>query len=141
MSPKYLCQLSDTFFVGGQPTKRGYTILASWGITAIISMRRTQPKHTPNTMQLLHLPTPDHGPIALGDLKKAIAFIQAQSKNGKVYVHCHWGEGRAASVAAAYLISRGMPLTDAIDFIKQRRVFINPNKKQVERLREFAEAY
>ncbi len=139
MSAQHFSQLNDTFFIGGQPGRGGLKTLQAWGVTAVVSMRRHKPSAMPKGMQLLHLPTADHGPIALEDLQKGVNFIAKQVETGgKVYVHCRMGEGRAASMAIAYLVSQGMFLNDAVHFIKQRRVFINPNKKQLARLREFA---
>lgn len=139
MSAQRLSQLTDSFYIGGQPGLGGLKKLQGWGVTAVVSMRRHTPSRMPSGMKLLHLPTTDHAPIALQDLQKGIAFIDQQIEaGGKVYVHCRMGEGRAASMAIAYLVAQGMFLNDAVHFIKQRRVFINPNTRQLARLREFA---
>jgi len=132
-------QLNDSFFIGGQPGRGGLKKLQMWGVTAIVSMRTSTPASIPKGIKVLHLPTTDNAPISLRYLQKGVDFITKQIEaGGKVYVHCRMGEGRAASMAIAYLVSQGMFLNDALSFIKQRRVFIHPNKKQLARLREYA---
>jgi hypothetical protein len=54
-----------------------------------------------------------------------------------VYVHCGSGVGRAPSLAAAYLISEGATLDDAVAKIQKARPFIRILPVQLERLREY----
>lgn len=132
-------QIDTNLFVGGQPARRGLKILQKQGITAVVSMRMSKPHAMPEGVKLLHLPTPDHTPIALKDITKGVEFINKEiADGGKVYVHCHLGEGRAASMAMAYLMSQGMFLNSSLERIKNRRRFIRPNERQLARLREFA---
>lgn len=55
----------------------------------------------------------------------------------KVYVHCQNGHGRAPTLVAAYLISQGMEVEKAIEFIKSKRSVIHINQVQEQTLREF----
>lgn len=53
-------------------------------------------------------------------------------------VHCQLGKSRSASIVAAYLIRyKGMTTDEALQFIKDKRTQINPNKGYVEQLRTF----
>jgi len=55
----------------------------------------------------------------------------------KVYIHCAGGVGRAPTLAAAYLISTGMPREDAIATIRRARPFIDIMPPQMAALAEF----
>ena len=84
-----------------------------------------------------HLPTVDDTPPSMEHLQKGIAFISdAVSGGGKVYIHCSAGVGRAPTMAAAYLLSKGHTLDEAIAMIKQVRPFINIMTPQMELLQQ-----
>lgn len=62
----------------------------------------------------------------------AIEFIEEamRQSNGqaKILVHCYKGNSRSAAVVAGYLMwKRGMNSKEAIEYIRQRRGFIDPN--------------
>lgn len=136
-------EISPQLYLGGQYSARGYRILQKRGITAIVSMRMRAHKDLPDLgeTQFLHLPTPDLHAPTLNDLHKGAAFIQDEIQNGgKVYVHCHYGEGRGPSMVAAYLMRTGLTLDDSIKQMRSVRSFIGLSKAQVERLKEFEAA-
>lgn len=56
-----------------------------------------------NLRQLL-IPTLDFASPSVAQLEEALRFIRECVPNGSVYVHCKAGRGRAATVAAAWLI-------------------------------------
>lgn len=140
MSAQRFSQVDEHLFIGGQPGWfLGARSLSRWGITAVVDMRTSKPRNLPKDVAILHLPTPNYHPISLADLERGTEFIARQiKKGGNVYVHCQAGEGRAASMVIAYLVSQGMFLRDALQYVKEHRVFIRPNKKQLNRLRQFA---
>jgi rhodanese-related sulfurtransferase len=48
--------------------------------------------------------------------------LRLEHKNGPVLVHCHAGMQRSAAVVAMYLIvTKGMKVEEAIDYIQKRR--------------------
>ncbi len=57
--------------------------------------------------------------------------------NKKVYIHCKEGVSRAPTLAAAFLIKKGMSLDEAIAFIKNQRPFIQILSNQIDVLKEF----
>jgi len=84
-----------------------------------------------------HLPTVDDTPPTIEDMNKGIAFITDAVRNGgKVYIHCSAGVGRAPTMAAAYFLSKGHNLNEAVNMIKQVRPFINIMTPQMEFLRQ-----
>ena len=55
----------------------------------------------------------------------------------KVYVHCQNGHGRAPTLVAAYLITQGKTVDEAIEFIKSKRPTIHPTDAQKLALEQF----
>lgn len=136
-------EITPHLYLGGQYYRRGINTLKRIGITGIVNMREHSIKNQKGMEEIhhLHLPTKDLHAPSLADLKTGIAFIQQEiDKGGKVYVHCHWGEGRGPTMAIAYLISTGMLLEDAFMLVKQIRPFIKPTNPQMERLKELEKA-
>ncbi|MCH8868573.1 MAG: dual specificity protein phosphatase family protein, partial [Chloroflexi bacterium] len=84
-----------------------------------------------------HLPPVDVTSPSIDPLQKGIAFISdAVNGGGKVYIHCSAGVGRAPTMAAAYFLSQGHSLDEAIGMIKRVRPFINIMAPQMESLRQ-----
>lgn len=132
--------ITPQLFLGGQYGQSGLATLQSWGITGVVSMRMIPPKQYIHTewLDVLHLPTPDQTAPTLEQLTAGVSFIQKHiDSGGRVYIHCHHGEGRGPSMTAAYLISTGITLDDALTQIRAIRSFIRPTTVQLERLREF----
>lgn len=55
----------------------------------------------------LVLPTLDNASPSQGQLDEGIRFIEAHRGGGPVYVHCALGNGRAATMLAAWLLASG----------------------------------
>ena len=86
-----------------------------------------------------YLPTEDNTAPSLEHLQQGVAFMQnVVESGGSVYVHCGSGVGRAPTMVAAYLISGGKSVEDAIEQIRAARPFIRILPSQKERLEEFA---
>ena len=69
-------------------------------------------------------------------IEKIVAF------DGKIYIHCAYGHGRAAVVAAATLVGRGIAKdsNEALEIMKGKRQGIRPNKHQNRWLRRVTRA-
>lgn len=134
-------EVTPYLYIGGQFFEHGLDNLQDWGITGVINMREEKaplPFSQVEWLKTLHLPTPDHHAPAMRDFEKGVAFINEQrQKNGKVYIHCRAGEGRAPSMAAAYLMSEGLSFDDALLLIKSARPFVSLSFDQIIRLHEW----
>lgn len=86
-----------------------------------------------------HLPIPDFGTPSLDDLRELIEWIKTETEDGNaIVVHCVGGIGRSGMVAAAYLISKGLDVTEAIEHVKARVRGALEIEEQVELLQSFA---
>jgi len=102
---------------------------AESGFVAVVSLLSSSPFDE----QYKAPAVPDGVPVLLiniGDgrsglenhLDGAVAFIAEHITRGCVLVHCGYGRSRSVSVVAAYLCRyAGMNLSEAVNFIKQRR--------------------
>ena len=79
-------------------------------------------------------PTPDQFEFGVSALQKMVAMGK------KIYTHCKNGHGRAPTLVAAYLMTKGKSVDEAISFIKSRRPSIHLQNSQKEALQIFAQS-
>jgi protein tyrosine phosphatase (PTP) superfamily phosphohydrolase (DUF442 family) len=136
-----LSEITPHLHVGGQYRRRGWPRLRARGITAVVDLRvefddndaGIAPPH------YLYLPVPDDHAPTLEQLQTGIKFIAGEiAQGGSVYVHCGSGIGRAATMAAAYLISTGMSADEAWATIRAVRPFVRPTPPQLEQIERIA---
>lgn len=126
-------------WVGGQQFRRGVNDMRKNGITAIVNMR-TAPddaamKRLMQEVHYLWLPTTDHTPPTFDAIQAGVRFIQQEiDDGGTVYVHCRAGVGRAPTLVACYLVSKGMTPNEAWRAIRARRPFIYPTAPQLQQV-------
>ncbi|MFQ5406521.1 MAG: dual specificity protein phosphatase family protein [Candidatus Micrarchaeia archaeon] len=108
------------------------------GITADVSLEDERLDAPFGVDYYLWLPTPNHFAPSQKQLDLGVEFLQdLVERKVKVYVHCERGHGRAPSLVAAYLVSKGLTVAQAVDFIKTRRGVVHPNKKQQAAIEKF----
>lgn len=133
-------QIGSNLHVGGQYRRRGYSILQARGITAVVNMREefAHDVSGATSSRYLLLPTVEDEAPALTQLRGGVAFIaQEIAQGGSVYVHCRSGVARAATMAAAYLISTGLTPDQAWARIRRVRPFIRPTAAQIDSIEAF----
>lgn len=133
-------QITPTLFVGAQYRHAGKRKLERLGVTGDVNMRIEfdDAAHGLALQHYCHLPTIDDDAPTPDHLNQGVTFISRVIDNGgKVYIHCAGGIGRAPTMAAAYLISRGMSLAEAIALIQKTRSFIRIMPVQMEQLEAF----
>ena len=137
-----LTHITHFIYLGGQISLRGWRTLQKWGVQAIVNLRVEwdDRKLGIQTPYYLWLPTIDGTPPTVEQLARGARFIHEQTLAGRpVYVHCAAGLGRSPTQVIAYLMTRGMTIEEAIEFVMLRRPFITLSPKQKRRLHEFAE--
>lgn len=132
-------EITSNIFLGGQYRQRGLQILKKYEVTAIVNMRTTPvPEYAKKIFHTLHLATIDRQAPSIANLQKGIEFIDAEiKKGGRVYVHCHWGEGRGPSMVIAYLMHTGLTFEDAYKHVRSIRSFVNLTAVQKKQLQKF----
>ena len=134
-------QITPQLHVGGQIRRRGWSSMEARGITAVVNMRVEFDDQDVGIAppRYLHLRVVDDQAPTLEQLAVGAAFMADElASRGAVYVHCGSGIGRAATMAAAYLISMGRTEQDAWSLIRATRPFIRPTPPQLEQIQRFA---
>ncbi len=135
-------QITPQLHVGGQYRRRGWPKLAARGVTAVVNLRIEFDDDAAGIApeRCLYLPTVDDDPPTLEQLHTGVVFMAEEiAQGGGVYVHCGAGVGRAATMAAAYLVSTGLTPDDAWAKIREVRPFIRPKPAQVAQVESFAQ--
>jgi protein tyrosine phosphatase (PTP) superfamily phosphohydrolase (DUF442 family) len=133
-------QVTPQLFVGPQYKANGLRYLQRNGIHAVVNMRIEHDDAIRGLApeQYCYLPTIDDDAPSIEDLDSGVVFIdQVINSGGKVYIHCGAGVGRAPTMAAAYLISKGDTLEGALNTIRKARPFIYLMPPQMKRLQEY----
>jgi atypical dual specificity phosphatase len=96
--------------------------LKGQGIRAVLSLTEVglaSRALEPHGFAYLHLPVDDMTAPSPAQLQRALTFIDWQRASGRsVAVHCRMGQGRTATVLAAYLVRDGMPADAAISRLR-----------------------
>jgi len=133
-------EVTPQLYIGPQYGRRGKLSLERAGITAGVNLRAEfdDLAHGLALEHYCHLPTVDDDAIAAEDLERGVAFVRQQIDAGrKVYIHCAGGVGRAPTLAAAYLVSTGLTLDEALAKIRCVRPFIFITPPQMAALAEY----
>lgn len=133
-------QVTPQLFVGSQFNARGKRALERWGFTGCVNMRLEKDDAALglDLARYLYLPTVDDQAPSIEHLDQGVEFIrEVIGAGGKVYIHCGAGVGRAPTMAAAYLLSEGHSLDEALALIRQARPFIAITPPQMEQLRRY----
>ncbi len=134
-------QITPQLHVGRQYRRHGRPRLEARGITAVVNMRVEfdDAKAGIAPSRYLHLKVEDDQAPTFEQLEAGADFIAEElARRGAVYVHCGSGIGRAATMAAAYLITTGLAERDAWGKIRAARPFIRPTPPQLEQIQRFA---
>jgi protein tyrosine phosphatase (PTP) superfamily phosphohydrolase (DUF442 family) len=133
-------RVTPQLYVGPQFNARGKRHLEQEGVTAVVNLRTEfdDAAHGLAFPQYCYLPTIDDDSPSSEHFQQGVDFIHSViEEGGKVYIHCKAGVGRAPTLAAAYLISRGYSLDAALALIERARPFIAITPPQMEALRRY----
>lgn len=132
-------QITDNIWIGNNMCCMIHgSELLKLGFDADMDLEDVRAEEPPHTKIYLWLPTKDHTPPSPEQLQVGVATLTELVKNNlKVYVHCHNGHGRAPTLVAAYFISLGKSVEEAIELIKSKRGSIHLQNTQIQALRDF----
>ncbi len=112
------------------------------GLSADISLEEDRLDAPFGVKYYLWLPTKDQAPPTQEQLKIGVRNIDEMINLGKkIYVHCKNGHGRAPTLVAAYFISKGAGVEEAIQKIKEKRPSVHLQESQIEALREYKKSF
>ena len=138
-----LSQITEFIFLGTNLcclTRSHIQILLDLGVTAEIDLERERQDTAPDVEVYLWLPVPDKDAPTMDEFAAGVSLMDEMSKRGKkVYVHCQYGHGRSPTLVAAYLISQGKTVTEAVDTIKVARQEIHLEDVQLKALEKYYE--
>lgn len=127
--------ITSTLAIGGSFPPAQIAELAECGITAVVDLRGEDCDDagllSAHHIELLHLPTADHGPIAPALLREGVSFVTARTSAWRrVLVHCEFGIGRSALLGLCVLVAQGHTPLDALVLAKDRRSCVSPSPSQ-----------
>lgn len=103
---------------GADALDRDLAWLRAQGIDAVLSLTETplaEEAIAHHTLTVLHLPVPDLCAPSPDQFMRALSYIDRQRAVGRaVAVHCLVGQGRTATVLAAYRVRAGASVDDAL---------------------------
>lgn len=112
--------------------------LLNKGIRADLSLEEIRLDRPFGVGYYLWLPVKDYTAPSFKQLFIGINFLRSlKEQNIKCYVHCQNGHGRAPTLVAAYLISEGKSINEAINFLKKKRKGMHLNEKHIKSLHKF----
>ncbi|MEY2557091.1 MAG: hypothetical protein QOE34_516 [Verrucomicrobiota bacterium] len=113
------------------------------GVTAVLDLTAEFSEPKPfRALIYRNIPILDLTAPSIEQLREMALFIDDESRNGIVYIHCKIGYSRTAAAAAAYLLSSGKTesVSQAIAFLRKVRPAIVVRPEIVAALSEFANA-
>ena len=103
--------VDDRLWRGAQPGKTGFRSLAESGVTTVIDLRpgsdasRVGGELRALGMQSVHLPVTDGTPPSPSQVRRVVDIVG--NSQGRVFLHCGEGVGRAGTMSAAYKVTTG----------------------------------
>lgn len=117
--------IEDKLAGSGMPTSYDeFQWLVNQGVKSIVTMTENAlPENWTQSIDYLHVPTPDLTAPDMEKIDSAVEFIHRQiSKDSSVMVHCAAGMGRAGTILACYFVKyKKLSAKDAIKKIRDER--------------------
>jgi protein tyrosine phosphatase (PTP) superfamily phosphohydrolase (DUF442 family) len=126
-------EITPDLLIGTTPSAADYDRLRSLGVRLVINMRFTRPPYAdphPTPLDFLWLPSVDtmFFPIPVFTLTRGVrAALTTIESGGRVYAHCAGGVHRSVAMGASILIAQGHEAESAMELIKSRRSFADPD--------------
>jgi protein tyrosine phosphatase (PTP) superfamily phosphohydrolase (DUF442 family) len=103
--------VDDKVWRGAQPGRTGFRSLAERGVTTVVDLRPGPDSDAEDEdlrgmgVEPVHLPVTDGRPPSPTQVRELVAIVRAS--NGRVFLHCGEGVGRAGTMSAAYKVTTG----------------------------------
>lgn len=133
-------QITDEIFVGtNMCCIVGYAReLLEKNVLADISLEKERIDNPIGIDYFIWLPTANETAPTIKQMELGVKAIDFFVKNKiKLYAHCQNGHGRAPALVAAYLLTQGMKVSEAIELLKKKRPAIHLTEAQIQALENF----
>ncbi len=133
-------QINDEVFIGtNMCCQLGFDReLLTKNVKADISLEELRVDAPMGVDYFLWLPTIDHESPTVDKLNLGVYTLDFLiSRKIKVYIHCKNGHGRAPTLFVAYLVKKGMEVSEAIKYLQSKRPVIHLSSNQLEALKTF----
>ena len=137
MSPLPVCPVDGQIYIGDIVGASSFEILKNYGITHIVNTAGELQNYFENTgkfvyknIKLFDDPTPGKEDVGkeLEPIFHYIKTVVMSNPSNKIFVHCHAGISRSATVVTYYLMKRyELSLATALTRLRKARPIINPN--------------
>jgi protein tyrosine phosphatase (PTP) superfamily phosphohydrolase (DUF442 family) len=103
--------VDERLWRGAQPGTTGFRSLAESGVTTVIDLRpspdavRVGRELRALGMESVHLPVTDGTPPSPSQVRRVVDIVD--NSQGRVFLHCGEGVGRAGTMSAAYKVTTG----------------------------------
>ncbi|KAK3745823.1 hypothetical protein QZH41_017141 [Actinostola sp. cb2023] len=137
-----LAEILPRLFLGSEKEASNLELLKKNEISHVLNVTHDRPNAFAHLDDFTYknLPVEDNWKANLADLfPEAFSFIDEGRQKGKgVLIHCLAGVSRSVTVTIAYLmLSNGLTLNEAYDFVKARKSNVSPNFNFMGQLLEF----
>jgi protein-tyrosine phosphatase len=134
-------QLTPKVRIGSVLNRREAADAVHQGVTAVLDLTAEFSAPAPfRGVTYRNIPILDLTAPRRDQLNEMVTFIEEESQNGIVYVHCKIGYSRTAAAAAAYLLHSGTVTTvsEAIDLLRKVRPTIIVRPEIIVALTDFS---
>ena len=103
--------VDDRLWRGAQPGMTGFRSLAESGVTTVIDLRPSTDARKVDRelralgMENVHVPVTDGTPPSPSQVRRVVDIVH--NSQGRVFLHCGEGVGRAGTTSAAYKVTTG----------------------------------
>lgn len=119
----------DNIYLGSAYNASNYGQLQNLNIGSIINMTNDVSNHFPDDFKYEKYGLEDNNQDNIEEyLLKTYNFIINNQKDKNILIHCKMGASRSATIVLFYLMNNyKMSMNKALDFLKNKRVIVNPN--------------
>lgn len=132
-------QVSPFLWVGAKPSSLGKLWLRLRYRMQTYSLLKLGTEGKEGRKSSLGLHVPEFVEINIDTFETCVSQLREVIGNqGRVFLHCREGVGRAPSIAIAYLVSEGYSLEEASELVGRARKIVNLSSQQITSLQLFA---
>lgn len=135
---EHLVAVDRHLWRGSAPSRDGYAALAAAGVTTVVDLRAEEDVHVDERLladlgiDLERIPIRDGQAPSAAKVRRFIDV--AEESDGRVFVHCGAGVGRAGTMAAAWLVHTGS--SGGLDAVRRNLAIGPPSLEQLAFVRD-----